>query len=448
MIVVLLLLLVLTRLNYSFPLISFDPSQFVKADLLLHDFRPQFASTSMQRCLLQTESKFVYLNVHCQLLTRTSFKSQCQIDERLKIEFVYPQNTTVETILLQSNRTDCSCQFEKNPYRIKLKENGIYKNFLQVKACSTSNYLLASMNSRKNFDYFALNSSTGQLSLLQALDFEAIPMWKLVIQGEDKDQIPFYTYVIVDVEDVNDCPPLLAWNFPSQTIEIVNDTDAFQMEISIDEAKVKEKNVIIANLIASDLDSPLKFELNIDESPFRIDGPYGDSTYVLLTTERLDREEKDRHVVQLTLSDSGQPRLTSTYRLIIDLLDTNDHRPKFEQEIYRVDIQENNPLNTTLLQIFANDSDANENGRVRYAFDPPERDDLTIDSQTGVIRTNVRFDYETRTNFSFDVVAFDHPSKGPTLTGRAEVFVQIIDQNDNVPEVKKNSKSKNENSLR
>ena len=86
--------------------------------------------------------------------------------------------------------------------------------------------------------------------MLQTLDYESIPTWKLVIQGEDKHQIPFYTYVIIDVDDVNDCPPLLSWNFPLQTIEIINDTDSFQMEISIDESKVEQKNVIIANLIA------------------------------------------------------------------------------------------------------------------------------------------------------------------------------------------------------
>lgn len=433
----------------SFPLLFFDPFQFAKSDLLLYDFRRDFPRLPSYRCLLQTESKYVYLNSNCQLFTRTSLKSQCQWEHRIKLELVLPQNTTVVPIVLQSNRTDCpsnqsepSCQFEKNPYRIKLRENEIYKNFLQLKAfspCSPSNYLLSSTNARKNFDNFALNSSNGYLSLIQTLDYETNPMWKLVIQAEDKSQIPFYTYVIIDVDDVNDCPPLLSWNFPLQTIDIVNDTDSFQMEISIDEAKVQEKNVIIANLIASDLDSPLKFTLKINDSsavPFRIDGPYGDSTYVLMTTERLDREEQDRYLLHLILSDSGKPRLSSSYRLMINLLDTNDHRPKFDQEIYYVDIQENNAINTTLLQVFANDSDFEENGRVRYAFDPPQRDDLWIDSKTGVIRTKIRFDYEQMTNFTFNVIAIDHPNKGSPLIGRTEVRVKIIDQNDHLPEVK------------
>ena len=150
------------------PTILFDPSQFAKSDLLLHDFRQEFPRTYPYRCLLQTESKYVYLNPNCQLITRTSLKSQCQFEHRLKVEFVFPQNTTIYQLFLQSNRTDCplivsehSCQFEKNPYRMKLRENEIFKNFLQLKpflSCLASNYILSSTNPRKNFDYFSLNS--------------------------------------------------------------------------------------------------------------------------------------------------------------------------------------------------------------------------------------------------------------------------------------------------
>ncbi|CAF4535287.1 unnamed protein product, partial [Rotaria magnacalcarata] len=78
----------------------------------------------------------------------------------------------------------------------------------------------------------------------------------------------------------------------------------------------------------SDLDSPLKFDLKINSSdilPFNIDGPYGDSTYVLLTNSKLDREYKDKYIVNLIINDSGQPMLTSFYKLIINILDNNDN---------------------------------------------------------------------------------------------------------------------------
>jgi len=431
---------------HSLPPIFIDSNKYSKSDLIVHDFRYQFHPVYPYRCLLQTESKYFYLNPSCQLLSRTSLKQICLFNLTLKLEIIFPKNTTIYEIIIKSNnQTNCQqnqiCQFEKNPYRIKLKENKIYKNFLHIKtlsSCLSTNYLLSSTNSKKNFEYFFLNSSTGYLSLLQSLDYESITTWKLVIQAHDLHHIPFYTYVIIDVDDVNDCPPLLSWNFPLQTIQIINDTDSFNIEISIYESKVEQKNIIIANLIVSDLDSPSKFDLTINSSehlPFNIDGPYGDSTYVLLTNNQLDREYQDKYILNLILNDHGKPILTSYYKLIINLLDNNDNSPKFDKDIYYVDIQENNFINTTLLQIFANDSDIGENGRVTYELNNEKTNYIWIDKQTGIIRTNIQFDYEEIKNFSFYVTAIDHPNNEQQLKTTVMVFVNIIDQNDNIPKV-------------
>lgn len=443
--VVLLLVLLAVHCAAFAPTILFDPSSYLKADLLLHDFRAQIPSVYPYRCVLRTESKFFRLTPACQLLSRTSLKPFCSFNATLTLEIVFPQNTTVYEVHLRSNQTNCNrnqlCQFERNPYRIKLKENELYRNFLPIRttaACTASNYLLASTNAKRNFEYFAVNASTGYLSLLQPLDYEAMPTWKIVIQAHDVHRIPFYTYVIIDVDDTNDCPPLLSWNFPLQTIQVLNDTDPFAIEIAVHESKVEQKGVIIANLIASDLDSPPKFDLRINASdalPFTIDGPYGDSTYVLLTSSALDRESREQYVVSLVIGDHGKPSLTSYYRLLVHVIDANDNAPRLDKQLYYVDIQENNFVNTTLLQIFANDSDSAENARLTYALSDEGTNYVWIDGQTGIVRANIRFDYEEMRNFTFNVTVVDHPKIGPQLKATATVLVNIIDQNDNVPQV-------------
>jgi hypothetical protein len=364
------LLIESTHHLHSFPALHINPNDYPQADLILHSFRHQFPSThSSSRCLLQTESKYFHVDSTCQLLSRTALNTICPLNYTLKLEIVLPQNTTVYELVVslsypqvlhynisQSQSTielpftcnetrewkihrrdrdisignarihmneqhvDRTCQFEKNPYRMKLKENEFYKEFLQVKSsplCSSSTYVLAPSNSKRNFDYFMLNSSTGLLSLIRPLDYESIITWKLVIQGHDQQHIPFYTYVIIDVLDVNDCAPLLTWNFPLPVVDIINDTDTFHMQIAIDESKVEQSNVVIANLIASDLDlslsndEPVKFELRLNTSsklPFDVHGPFADSTFVLSTNEQLDREVQDTYELQLILTDQGQPR--------------------------------------------------------------------------------------------------------------------------------------------
>ncbi|UJR08141.1 hypothetical protein I4U23_012417 [Adineta vaga] len=426
--------------------IYIDPNNYLKSNIILHDFRHQFHP---YRCNLQMESKYFALNPSCQLITRTSLKQLCSLNSTLILELIFPHNTTIYELNIRSNQTNCQknhlCQFEKNPYRMKLKENEIYKNFLQIKttlSCQSSNYLLSSTNSKKNFEYFSLNSTTGHLSLLHPLDYETITTWKLVLQAHDIHHIPFYTYVIIDVDDTNDCPPLLSWNFPLQLIQVINDTDSFHIEISVHESKVQQKDVIIANLIASDLDSPAKFDLKINSSdnlPFTIAGPYGESTYVLLTNTKLDREIQDNYIINIIINDHGKPILTSYYRLLINILDTNDNAPQFEKDIYYVDIQENNFLNTTLIQIFANDSDLEENGRITYELNSEINRYVWIDSQTGIIRTNIQFDYEEIQHFSFNVTAIDHPKIGHSLKTTAMIIVNIIDQNDNIPKFPKST---------
>ncbi|CAF1072693.1 unnamed protein product [Rotaria sp. Silwood1] len=482
---------------HSLPSIIIDPNDYSESNLILHSFQYQFHSTYTYRCLLQTESKYFYLDSSCQLLTRLSLKQICPLNYTLKLEIVFPQNTTIYELIIElkyknsfqfninnnqklinlpfycNNKNDINieniknnelfignahillllnkdneeklCQFEKNSYRIKLKENELYENFLQIKTISTcepTNYLLASSNSKKNFDYFTLNSSTGYLNLIRPLDYETITTWKLVIQGHDKTSIPFYTYVIIEVDDINDCSPLLSWNFPLQTIEILNDTDVFNIEIAIHESKVEQNNVIIANLIASDLDTSsnidnqIKFQLIIntnDSLPFEIHGPFADSTFVLSTNNKLDREYKNKYILNLILTDNGQPKLSSYYKLSIYLLDDNDNYPIFDKFIYYVDIQENNLINTTLLQVNANDSDQDDNGYVTYELDDINNKYVMIDSHTGIIKTKIQYDYEQIKNFTFNVTAIDHPNKGQQLKTTAIVFVKIINQNDNIP---------------
>ena len=118
-----------THYLHSYPPLLIDPNNYPKSDLILHDFRHKFHPTYPYRCLLQTESKYFYLNPSCQLLTRISLNQICSFNNSLKLEIVFPQNTTIYEIRIKSNRTNCHkttnelCQFEKNPYRIKLKEN-------------------------------------------------------------------------------------------------------------------------------------------------------------------------------------------------------------------------------------------------------------------------------------------------------------------------------------
>lgn len=54
------------------------------------------------------------------------------------------------------------------------------------------------------------------------------------------------------------------------------------------------------------------------------------------TSRRLDREHQDELILEVMISDDGDPQLSSTTRVIIKIEDNNDHAPEFEQQIYNI----------------------------------------------------------------------------------------------------------------
>lgn len=90
--------------------------------------------------------------------------------------------------------------------------------------------------------------------------------------------------------------------------------------------------------MASDPDSPstpsgmltYKIQENtLDASAFRIDPDTGLITTMIL----LDREEKDRYKIILEVSDNGEPRQSVTSVLNINILDIDDHKPRFDRDV-------------------------------------------------------------------------------------------------------------------
>jgi len=52
--------------------------------------------------------------------------------------------------------------------------------------------------------------------------------------------------------------------------------------------------------------------------------------------------------------------------LRIDVIDVNDNAPTFEDQVYRVIVEENTEL--TNLRVQAHDEDSGDNGRLRYSI--------------------------------------------------------------------------------
>ncbi|XP_076993335.1 protocadherin beta-5-like [Tamandua tetradactyla] len=153
----------------------------------------------------------------------------------------------------------------------------------------------------------------------------------------------------------------------------------------------------------------------------------------LVLDTALDREEQPELSLTLTALDGGAPPRSGTAMVRIVVLDMNDNAPEFLQSLYEVQVLENIPLNSLVVAVSARDLDAGTYGSVAYALF--QGDDVmqpfAIDEITGEMRLKRTLDFETARYYNVEIVATD----GGGLSGKCTVAVEVVDVNDNAPEL-------------
>ncbi|CAL8304713.1 unnamed protein product [Arctogadus glacialis] len=137
------------------------------------------------------------------------------------------------------------------------------------------------------------------------------------------------------------------------------------------------------------------------------------------------------------LNGKGEPSLTSSVTLNLQISDVNDNVPAFEKPSYEAYLIENNTPGISIFTVKARDTDWNQNAHVSYILEDsslngvPVSSYVTVSADSGVIHAVRSFDYEQIKDFQFRVKAQDGGS--PPLSSNVSVKILIQDQNDNAP---------------
>ncbi|XP_012516805.1 PREDICTED: protocadherin alpha-11, partial [Propithecus coquereli] len=156
----------------------------------------------------------------------------------------------------------------------------------------------------------------------------------------------------------------------------------------------------------------------------------------LILKKSLDREKTPELNLVLTATDGGKPELTGTVQLLVCVLDVNDNDPEFDQSEYKVRLMENAAKETLVIKLNATDRDEGVNGEVTYSLmsiKPNGRLLFTLDENNGEMRVNGNLDYEENKFYEIEVQATDKGT--PPMAGHCTVWVEILDTNDNSPQV-------------
>ncbi|XP_062250272.1 protocadherin alpha-3-like isoform X7 [Platichthys flesus] len=157
----------------------------------------------------------------------------------------------------------------------------------------------------------------------------------------------------------------------------------------------------------------------------------------LVLQKALDREKQDVIELTLTAIDGGKPPKTGTLQLQINVLDVNDNSPVFSKSLYKVQVVENADVGTKLLTLTATDLDDGVNGQLLFSFTERGRlnpdGKFALNDKTGEITVKGDIDYEENQAYEIRVQARDKGT--PPRSAHCKVLVEVIDVNDNAPEI-------------
>nr|XP_061797028.1 protocadherin Fat 3-like isoform X3 [Nerophis lumbriciformis] len=147
----------------------------------------------------------------------------------------------------------------------------------------------------------------------------------------------------------------------------------------------------------------------------------------------MDREKRDRYLLNITIYDLGLPQKASWRLLTVNIMDANDNAPQFLQEGgYRIAIPENTAIGTDVIQVEATDKDHGLNGELLYSF-LTSTNQFGINSSNGIIYVAGQLDREFASSFDLKIEARDKAEKGRQRFSVTSLKVILEDVNDCPP---------------
>ncbi|XP_045857164.1 protocadherin beta-4 [Meles meles] len=271
-----------------------------------------------------------------------------------------------------------------------------------------------------------LDRQTGDLLLREKLDREELcgPVEPCVLHFQVFLEMPVQFFEgELSIQDVNDHSPV----FPTR-----------EMLLKIPENS--QPGTLFPLKLAQDLDvgsnGLQKYTLS-PNSHFHVltrNHSEGKKYADLVQDKALDREEQSEFSLTLTALDGGSPPKSGTMTVRILIIDVNDNAPEFVHTPYEAQVLENSPLGSPVLSVSARDIDAGNFGSVQYSlFQASDeiKQTFSINEVTGEILLTKKLDFEQIKSYHVEIEAID----GGGLSGKGAVVIDVVDVNDNAPEL-------------
>ncbi|XP_039976633.1 protocadherin beta-16-like isoform X10 [Xiphias gladius] len=290
----------------------------------------------------------------------------------------------------------------------------------------------ARIHSGDSAEYIELNRERGVLLIKDRIDRETLcgetTPCALHLQMVLENPMELFR-ITIEITDINDNAPSFASS--EKRFEISESAvigSKFVLEKAID------ADIGVNGLQSYSLNPTNNFALKLENQADGI------KKVEMVLQKPLDREHQEQISLLLTALDGGQPRMSGTMQITINVLDVNDNAPVFTKSVYKATVTENSPRGTSVITVSASDKDGGSNGEISYVISNSRRrlsDLFQIDQKTGEVILIGEIDYEKAKLFQIDIEAIDNGG----LSDSSKILIDIIDVNDNSPQLKILSKS-------
>ncbi|PKU47422.1 protocadherin-23 [Limosa lapponica baueri] len=257
------------------------------------------------------------------------------------------------------------------------------------------------------------NSAAGAITVKKpkSLDYEVKNKIHLSVLAENSLNSALCGVTVL-IQDVNDNVPKFEQSY---------------YKVSVWEGQSPKTDIL--QVFATDLDSGLNGETEYsilsgnENATFLIDSARG----ILATNTVLDHENTSSYRLVVQAADKGNPRLSATSIVRVQVLDVNDNAPVV-QPLDEVEVPENALPGFIVTRVSASDADSRPALQFGFIYDDSPGMKFAIDQHTGVVTVVEPLDFEETVVYKLRIIVSDsiHQTE-------AELTILVLDINDNPP---------------
>lgn len=221
---------------------------------------------------------------------------------------------------------------------------------------------------------FHIDADSGMMSNIAKLDYESKRHHQLRVRATDTLNGGFTDAIVLfEVEDVNDCKPIFEKSHYVTNINEASPAGSFVIKVTSSDSDGPGPN--------SEVEYSLVRPANSSElSLFNIDRTTGE----ISLRSYLDRERKAVHTMKVLALDKGSRPLSEVAEVTVNVMDSNDNAPVFEDAEYVVRLSDKASRGQFVASVRAVDVD--EDSGLSYSITGGNDEQVfQIDPSTGIV---------------------------------------------------------------